>query len=133
MKIHSRAHPLVLGLAAAAVLYQGLIPAGYMPGTRADLAGGAPVVPCEAQGPVLGEPAMHHHHHGGGDAHKGHALSGSHSCVFAAAASAVLPTGSIAAFTATALADQPIVAATAALRAARLALLPPVRGPPALS
>jgi len=135
MTMHSRFRPLVLGLAAAAIFYQGLIPAGYMAGTRADLADGALVVPCPAQNElVAAAPAMegHAHHHHDGGAHRHHA-SGGHSCVFAAAAAVALPGGAIALAPTSTIAAAPLSESAAEFRGAYRPLPPPARGPPAYS
>ena len=126
---------LVRGLAAAAVLWQGLIPAGYMFATAAELASaGAYVVACPAQQPAT--PAMHEHHHDHGGATAAthdHGASGSHSCPYAVAAAAVLP---VALAPAPALSPgfaSPIYSPAADFRATVSTRLPPARGPPTLS
>jgi len=135
--IPSAARDLLLLVVAAAVLYQGLIPAGYMVGTRADLAAGALVVACPAQNEptfVQGLASMHahHHHHDGGDAHKAHTLAAGH-CVFAVAAAAGLPMGSISLAAALPPGEALIAPRPLALRAAHFRPVPPARGPPAFS
>jgi hypothetical protein len=127
-----RARLLATLLATAALSYQGLIPAGYMLGTRADFAAGQPVVACPAQQDVSalqGPHHAHHQHHAGGTAP---ALHHADSCAFAVAAAAALPSVIFALD----IAVPPPVAAehrgSITLRAAEN-FLPPVRGPPAIA
>lgn len=122
---------VVMRLAAAALFYQGLIPAGYMLGARSDFASGAWVVVCPAQQEAALLPAMHHHHHhhAGGDADAHHADS----CAFAVAAAAVLPP---AILQISILQVPPLPAAEAgpeAVFARDAHLLPPARAPPVFS
>ena len=134
--IPSAARDLLLGLAAAAVFYQGLIPAGYMAATRSELAQGEWVVPCPAQNELVAAAARamegHAHHHHGGAPHK-HSATGGHSCVFAAAASVALPGGAGTALPLPVAAAAPIQNLAADFRGAHLHLLPPARGPPVYS
>lgn len=125
-------------LAAVAVLYQGLIPAGYMLGGRTDLAAGAFVVPCPVQQPGLAQvSAQHHHHHhhagAGPAAPAGFKLHHADSCAFAVAAAAALPTAAIAAPVPQSAPREAPVRTGALAPPARAPLPPPARGPPALS
>jgi hypothetical protein len=126
----------VLVLAASAVLYQGLIPAGYMLGSRADLAAGMPVIPCPAQQPaaVASHEAGHHHHHGAGD-DDGSAPSAHRpdACAFAIAASAALPVAAPVLPLLPAPPPAPSPGADARLAHGSGLALPPARGPPTLA
>jgi hypothetical protein len=134
-----RRQSLVGGLAAAAIFYQGLVPAGYMAGTRADLAEGALVVPCPAQNELVigtgsdASMAGHAHHHDGAAHAHHHALSGSHSCAFAVAAAVALPGGHSTPPAVPLPVEAPVSRLAADFRAVHRHRLPPVRGPPVYS
>jgi hypothetical protein len=118
-------------LAAAALTYQGLIPAGYMLGTRSDLAAGLPVVPCPAQQEAALLPvAGHHHHHHGGSAP---ALHHADSCAFAVAAAAVLPPSVLAVHAPAEAPAAPVIRDAVSIADRSPPPLPPVRGPPVFS
>jgi hypothetical protein len=128
----------VLVLAASAVLYQGLIPAGYMLGSRADLAAGMPVIPCPAQQPAAvasHEAGHHHHHHHGAGDDDGSAPSAHRpdACAFAIAASAALPVAAPVLPLLPAPPPAPSPGADARLAHGSGLALPPARGPPTLA
>ena len=115
-------HFLVVCLVLAAVLYRGLIPAGFMPATAEMASHGTLLVICPH-----GEMGMH-----------GHAGSGSggaslEQCPFGAAAGPALPSVKLAlSFDSDAFQFRPDWRTTAA-RGDSPHLLPPARAPPAFS
>jgi hypothetical protein len=122
MSSRSTRHLLVVCLVLAAVLYRGLIPAGFMPASGEAARHGALLMVC-----THGELVLHEH---GGKAPAGPALE---QCPFGAAAAPSLPGGALAFHLPPALAYAAPAPPTPADRGAPPHLQPPARGPPPLS